>query len=134
MIQIDDEILTELSDAVRAIFPDIFITSTLVPAPSSFPCLSFVEQNNATLRRTQTQDVRENHATIMYQIDVFSNKKSGKRGECKKIFEVADIAMQDLGFTRLFLNPVPNLEDASIYRMTGRYQAVVGKDKMIYRG
>jgi len=29
--------------------------------------------------------------------------------------------------------PIPNIEDATIYRMVGRYTAVVSTDKVIYR-
>ena len=32
-----------------------------------------------------------------------------------------------------FKEPIPNLEDATIYRMVGRYTAVVSTDKEIYR-
>ena len=39
-----------------------------------------------------------------------------------------------MGFTRIFMNPVPNLESATVYRLVARYRAVVSKEKVIYRG
>ena len=38
-----------------------------------------------------------------------------------------------LGFTRSFLKPLPNLADATIYRITARYIATVDKNETIYR-
>lgn len=31
------------------------------------------------------------------------------------------------------MNPVPNEEDATVYRMVARYRAIVSKNKTIYR-
>jgi len=41
--------------------------------------------------------------------------------------------MAALGFTRIVLNPVPDMNDATIYRMVARYRAVVSRDEIIYR-
>ena len=79
----------------------------------------------------------ENFADVMYQVDIYSNKNKGKKSECKAIAAVVDDEFARLGFTRTFLNPVPNMDDATIYRMTGRYRGVVGEDGsgnfMVYR-
>jgi hypothetical protein len=69
----------------------------------------------------------------MYEVNVYSNKKSGKKSECKKIISIIDEEMSALGFTRIMLQPIPNMDDATKYRMTARYRAVVSKDKVIYR-
>ena len=44
-----------------------------------------------------------------------------------------DSKMEALGFTRTLMNPVPNEEDATVYRMVARYRAIVSKNKTIYR-
>lgn len=44
-----------------------------------------------------------------------------------------DDLMMGLNFTRKMLEPVPNQDGATIYRMLGRYRAVVSKNKTIYR-
>ena len=31
------------------------------------------------------------------------------------------------------MNPVPNEEDATVYRIVARYRAIVSKNKVIYR-
>jgi len=38
-----------------------------------------------------------------------------------------------MGFTRTMLNPMPNASDATIYRITGRYQAIIIKDERTNR-
>ena len=133
MIDIEHELFTKVATALRAQFSGIFVTGEYVKAPSSFPCVMFVEMDNTPYRRTQTQADMENHATVMYEVNVYSNKTKGKKTECKAIIKVIDDMMLSLGFDRPFLNPIPNLEDATIYRMTARYIAIVSKDKVVYR-
>jgi hypothetical protein len=58
---------------------------------------------------------------------------SGKKTECKAIIALIDSKMEALGFTRTLMNPVPNEEDATVYRMVARYRAIVSKNKTIYR-
>lgn len=75
----------------------------------------------------------ENHAQVLYEVNVYSNKTSGKKTECKAIIALIDSKMEALGFTRTLMNPVPNEEDATVYRMVARYRAIVSKNKTIYR-
>ena len=133
MIDIENELFNAVVERVRAIYPGVFMVGEYVKSPSSFPCVSMVEVDNATLRETQTSVGGENHATVMYEINVYSNKTRGKKAECKEIWAIIDDVLMSLNFTRIMLEPIPNLDDATIYRMLGRYRAVVSKDKTIYR-
>ena len=69
----------------------------------------------------------------MYEVNVYSNKTKGKKTECKNIISLIDKEMTFLGFSRSMLQPIPNMDDATIYRMTARYKAVISKDKLIFR-
>ena len=133
MIDIENEIFDEVSGKVREKFPSIFMTGEYVKSPSSFPCVSLVEVDNATFRNTQTTEGKENHAAVVYELNVYSNKTKGKKAECKEIAAFIDDLMMGLNFTRTMLEPVPNQNDATIYRMLGRYRAVVSRDKVVYR-
>ena len=84
------------------------------------------------MERTKTSKNAENHANIVYEINVYSNKTTGKKTECKSIFKDIDREMTELGFTRIMRSPVPNMEDLTIYRMVGRYRAVISKKERIY--
>ncbi len=133
MIDIENELFRILATKLRARYSNIFITGDYAIVPPSFPCVSIVEMDNTPYRRTQTQNDMENHVTVMYEVDVFSNKTSGKKSECKAIIALIDEEMLKLGFDRTFLNPLPNQENTTVYRMKGRYVAVVSKDQVIYR-
>ena len=133
MIDVESEIFSAVAEAVKAVYPNIFITGEYVKSPSSFPCVSLVEISNAVYRNSSTNMVEENHAAVTYELNVYSNKSKGKKAECRAIADVADRKLAQIGFTRMMFEPVPNMEDATIYRMLGRYRAVVGNDHTIYR-
>lgn len=132
MIDIENELFTKVATALRAQFPGIYVTGEYTRVPPRFPCVMFMEADNTPYRRSQTQDDMENHAAVLYEVDVFSNKTTGRKAECRAIIKVIDEIMMGLGFNRPFLNPIPNV-DESIYRITGRYAAVVSKDEVIFR-
>lgn len=133
MIDAENLIFNEVYDRVTAQFPKAFVTSEYVASPPNFPCISLVEVDNATFRNSQTTESQENHAALTYELNVYSNKTTGKKAECRKIAAFVDEVLMGLNFTRRMLEPVPNQNDATIYRMLGRYRAVVSKDYMIFR-
>ena len=133
MIDIENEIFSIVSAEVRKNYPKIYMTGEYIKIPPSFPCVSLVEVDNQIYRNTRDSGNIENHVQVIYEANVYSNKTSGKKTECKSILAVLDAKMGTLGFTRTTMMPVPNEQDATIYRMVARYRAVVGKDKTIYR-
>ena len=133
MINVENEIFSIVANAVRAVYPDIYISGEYVQSPPTFPAVSLVEMDNTAYVRTQSSDSVENHAELMYEVDVYSNKSSGKKSECKAIATLIDNEMAALGFSRSMLQPIPNMDDATIYRIKGRYRAVASKDKVIFR-
>lgn len=133
MIDIENEIFTMLKTRLSSEFPGIFVTGEYVAAPPKFPAVSIQEVENDVYRRSQDSGSMENHDMITYEVNVYSNKTSGKKTECKAIAKIIDYELLQKGFTRHMLFPVPNVNDASIYRITGRWMCIVSKDKMIYR-
>lgn len=133
MIDVESEIFSRVAGSVRAAFPAVFMSGEYVRTPPKFPFVSLVEMSNTAYDRTQSSGGLENHASLLYEVNVYSNKKSGKKSECKAIAALIDNEMATLGFSRTMLQPIPNMDDATIYRMTGRYTAVISKDKKLYR-
>lgn len=133
MINVENEIFDIVAKAVRNAYPGIYISGEYVKSPSKFPAVSLIEMDNSAYIQSQTSDSVENHAELMYELNVYSNKTSGKKSECKAIAALIDNEMAALNFSRIMLQPIPNLEDATIYRMLGRYRAVASKDNMIFR-
>lgn len=133
MIDVETEIFNTIATALRAKYPSIYVAGEYVRSPSSFPAVLIMEMDNAMYQRSQTTENSENHVSVMYEVNVYSNKSKGKKSECREIAAFVDSEFQKLGFTRTMLNPIPNMEDATVYRITGRYTAVVSKDKVVYR-
>lgn len=132
MIDIESQVFTRVFEAVRNGFPAAFVTSEYVKSPSEFPAVSLVEMDNLPYERTMTVNP-ENHVTVTYELNVYSNLINGKKSECKSICAIIDREMAAMGFIRTSLTPVPNMNDSTIYRMTGRYRAVVSANHTIYR-
>lgn len=123
MIDVESKVYTPIAVGLRNAFSGIFVSGEYVKAPSSFPHASIVEMDNYTSTdRMDTSDT-ERFATIMYEVNVYSNKAVGKKTECKEIMAFIDDLMYKMNFKRLSLAPVPNMDDATIYRMTARYRA-----------
>ena len=133
MIDVENQIFSTVASAVREKYPSIFMTGEYVMSPSSFPCVSLVKIDNAVYRNTSTNTVEENHAAVTYEVNVYSNKSTGKKAECKAIIALIDTQLANMGFTRTMLEPVLNMDEANIYRMLGRYRAVVSKEHTIFR-
>lgn len=133
MIDVENEIIDKIGRALAAAYPSATIKGEYVRTPSKFPFVSLIEMSNTAYDRTQSSGGVENHASVMYEVNIYSNKKSGKKNECKAIAALIDNEMAALGLSRTMLQPIPNMDDATIYRMTGRYTAVVSKDKKLYR-
>jgi hypothetical protein len=134
VINVENEVFSTVATALRNEFSGIFVSGEYVPAPPSFPAVTLVEDDNSTYTRTLDSSGQENHAQIMYTVNVYSNKSSGKKSECKSIMAIIDDEMQGMGFVRIGSSPaeVPNA-DKTIYRMVARYRATISKDKIIYR-
>jgi hypothetical protein len=133
MIDIENEVFNSVATELRIKYPDIYVVGEYVRTPPRFPCVSLVEMDNQSYQRTEDSGSSENHVSVMYEVNVYSNKTVGKKAECKAIAALIDERMLALGFARTMLQPIPNLDDATIYRMVGRYSAIISKDKLLFR-
>lgn len=133
MIDVESEVFSRVASKVRKEFPKITMTSEYVRSPSSFPHASLEEKDNSSYTNTETSSCSENHVSVMYEVNVYSNKIAGKKSECKKIIALIDKEMMTIGFNRVMLQPIPNIDDATVYRMLARYRAIVSKDKIFFR-
>ena len=133
MINIEEELFSNVASVTRETFPNIYMIGEYVKSPPSFPCASLIEMDNSVYTQTQTSEGDENHSQLMYELNVYSNKTKGKKSECKAIISLIDSVMLSYGFTRTMLQPIPNMDEATIYRMVARYSGVVSKNKEIFR-
>ena len=124
MIDVENIIFTRLAQALRNAYNGISVYGEFVEVHASFPCVTIVEADNKVYERTRDLSGVEHHAQVMYEINVYSNKVSGKKSEAKEISNMIDGMMTDMLFTRTFRGQTPNI-DRAIYRITLRYQGVV---------
>lgn len=133
MIDIEREVFSTVAKAIRDSYPNAYVVGEYTKAPAKFPCVSIVEIENTAYDKTQSSYSVENHASLTYEVNIYSNKESGKKSECRDIASLIDNEFAALGFSRTMLQPIPNVDDATIYRMTGRYRGIVSQDKKVYR-
>lgn len=133
MIDMENVIFNRVAIKVREEYPGIYMKGEYVKSPSSFPAATLVEMDNATRTDTIDSGSNENHANVMYEANVYSNKATGKKSECKAIIALIDEEMLALGFQRVSITPVPNMNDSTIYRMVARYKATVSSKHEIIR-
>lgn len=132
MIDIESELFTEIATILRNQFP-CYVSNVYVRRPPSFPAIFIEEADNATVRATQDSKSGENTVEVMYEVNVFSDRDSGKKAECKRIMAVIGDWFLQHNFNRVMQQPLPNLDDATIYRLTARYRGQAGKNKIMYR-
>ena len=131
MIDIASAVFDRVASALREHYDGIFVVSVPSDTPSKFPAVCLWEQSNSAYEKSQTAECRENHAKLMYQCEVYSNLKSGKKQQAREIAALVDEKMQEMGFIRTFGQPVPNVADMTIYRYTLRFSGIVSKDSHI---
>lgn len=126
MIDIETLVFNTVANAVQAEVPNAEIYGEYVEAPATFPCVYIVEDSNTTYEESLDESGTENHARISYEINVYSDKRIGKKSFAKRMMDIVDDAMQGMYFVRTFRGQTPNL-DRTVYRYTSRYEAIVSK-------
>lgn len=132
MNDFENEIYTKIVSRLRESYPNIYVTSEYQSTPSKFPCTSIIQQDISTNENTIDSSGIEKYSDIMFEVNVYTNNESNKKSECKKIMSIIDNVLIGLNFRRTTSYPIPNLYDATIYRMLGRYQATISEKGFIY--
>ncbi|MBS6475122.1 MAG: hypothetical protein KH354_03970 [Clostridiales bacterium] len=132
MIDIEAAVFSRISKAYDEKYPNGSRYGEPTDTPANFPCLTLVEIDNYTYGQSLTAELKEHHAWVVYEVNVYSNSINGAKQECKEIIKLVDTEMQQLGFKRMFLNQTKNT-DTRIYRITARYRGVVSENYRIYK-
>ena len=122
MIDIENTIYSPIRTALVNEYSGIYVTSEPTSTTPHFPAVSIVQQDNYMSINKLDNSGTERFATVMFQVDVYSNKASGKKSQCKEIMNFVDDMLFALNFTRLSLTPIP-MENEGYYRLSARYRA-----------
>lgn len=132
MNDIEEVLYTELREYLTPLFPTLTLSGIEERFPASFPFASVVMAEATTRADTVNSGSYENHTNIMYEINVYSNSRDGRKTEAKSIFSAIDRYFISHGFSRTAMNPVV-MDNATIYRITARYTGCADKNFTIYR-
>lgn len=130
MISPENLVFDRVSDALRAEFEGIYVAGEYIDVPARFPAVTIMEEDNSVAARMRTEKI-ENAVELMYETNVYSNLIGYKKAQAKRIQQILDREFEAMGFERIMSNPMPNLQDASIYRIFSRYH---GYDMPEYSG
>jgi hypothetical protein len=122
VIDVESKVFQKCADSFRAAYPNGFIAGEYVSQPPKFPAVMVVEMDNNVDERAMDNGNIENAVNVMYQVDVYSNLNKGKKAQTKAIIALIDEVLAQYRFIRTFCNPIQNMNDATIYRMTARYR------------
>lgn len=125
MIDIENAVFAKVANKLRATFSPITVRGNYEDSPTSFPAVAIWENDNSVYQKMRTTGKIENAASLMYEVEVYSNTLGYKKEECQEIMSVIDDVMAEMGFTRTMCSPISNLEDATIYRLHARYTGIV---------
>lgn len=131
MIDIENKIVNDVTTALETaygtLYPGLVVYDTEVELAESFPCVTIVMSDNATLTSTREfGKLTENHAVLSLTVNVYTNNAVGKKELGKAIFATIDGILQNYNFTRTMVMPTQNI-DRTVARITGRYMAIVGE-------
>lgn len=132
MIDIENEVITLVTDCLFANNISASVESVLNLNPPTFPTVCVEEIENTTLVATSDSKSIENHATVGYEINIFTNDVSGKKQKAKSILSVIDDMLIARGFYRVSKTQLA-LDEGTKMRIVARYRANVSADKTIYR-
>ena len=131
MIEIEAKVYSPIATALKERYSGIYTTSEPAATPSKALVASIVQVDSYVNPRDMDNTLVETFATVMFQVDVYSNKQTGKKSQCKEVMGVIDDMFRKMNFTRESLIPVP-MEDSGYYRLTARYRAKTD-GKTLYR-
>lgn len=133
MIDIENALFDKLANLLETEFSELVdnVYSETPNEISSFPLVVIQEVSNLNYIKGQDNNEFENYATIAYDVNIYSNKISGAKLECKAILTKLDIMFLNYNFRRISYIPFKNNDD-NVYRLTARYQAVVSSDYRLY--
>ena len=133
MVDFNNEIFTAVATSVRNKHTGTTVTGEYTRMPSKFPAVTLDEIQNVMVDRLEDSSNAENFAGVTYRLQVFSNKRTGKKAEAREIFATADAEMRRMGFRRVTYATTPEIYDSTIYNITATYEAVVSAAGYVYK-
>ncbi|MDR3270157.1 MAG: hypothetical protein LBT32_01395 [Peptococcaceae bacterium] len=137
MINYQNNLYSALKSAIDEEFGAgaVYTTAEYLKTPESFPAVLIIEDSQGTAFGTRDTG-QDQFADLTYVIEVYSNRKASSSGtkqrEARAIATIIDSIMKSCNFSGSF-QVIPNFEDATIFRMVGRFSGRVDSAGTYYR-
>lgn len=133
MIEHSNEIFTIVANRVRSKHSGATVIGEYTRQPSKFPTVTLDEYQNVMVDHLEDSSNEEKYAGVAYRLQVFSNKRSGKRAEARAIFATADAELRRMGFRRVTYTTIPEINESTVYSITATYEAVLSETGYVYK-
>ena len=128
-----NEIFTTVASVVRKEHDGATVSGEYTRKPSKFPAVTLDETQNVMVDSLMDSSHVEKYSGVTYRLQVFSNKKSGKKSEARAIFKTADAELRRMGLRRVTYSTTPEIYDSTIYSITATYEGVIGASGYVYK-
>ena len=126
----NNAIYTKVYNTVRAVSPDVNVTQTYTPKPSSFPTVFVREIGRFTPPQTASFSNAQDISERTWEAQIFSNLSPGAKEQAYNLLEAVKSAMRGLYFLETFESPLDQT-DKSIYCLVARFRRLIGSGEDI---
>jgi hypothetical protein len=131
MIDYSNPIFNRIAQKVWEVHgKEVRVIGEYVDIPKEFPCVAIDETYNIP---TEIDSGKQKYAAVTYRVQVFSNKRSGKRAEAREIYSTVADEMYDINLMGKTYTTTPDVYNANIYQIRGTFEGVIREDGMIFR-
>lgn len=131
MIDVSNEIFNTLAENLRFEYEDIQVKGEYDPNPARFPCVTVDEVSNIPTHLDSAE--KNKYASVLYRVQIFSNKSVGKRAEARAIYKTVDETFMSLGLFAKSYTSTPTIYNAEIYSITATFGGIIAENGLVYR-
>lgn len=132
VFQLQKELQTSIFTPVHEAYPECAMLNAFVSAPPKFPCIVIVLSDNGTTSSMRDSSCDDNFHDITLTIDAYSNLVNGKKTQAEAIMNIVRSVLLPKNFRQVSCRPASNINDATVYRLTGTFTATVDNNNNFY--
>ena len=121
----NNAIFTEIRSAAIAEVSTANCTQTYAATPTKFPTVFAREIGRFTPQETATMSNAQNIYETTWEVQIFSNLKTGAKEQAYALMDAVKSAMRSLYFVETFENPLENGNN-NYYTLVARFRRIIG--------
>ena len=131
MIDFSNEIFTQIFNEIKEVHGEkVKVIGEYVKVPDKFPCVTVDETHNIPY---EMDSGVEKYSAITYRVQVFSNKKAGKRAEARAIYKTVSDKLFDMNLIAKTYRTTPDMYNSNIYEIQGTFEGAIDRNGVIHR-